>query len=165
MRTGQYKSINVIEVYEGELQKWNRLTEEFEIDFDQKKSDAVVGYAAYFELINGFKKTVYWTKEEVERHRKRFSKSDFGWKNDYDAMAKKTVLKNMLSKWGILSIEMQKAFIEDSEEQEVKDITDETTVIDQENVIDMEVESKETEPDEQQEEKLDQEQTELPIEE
>lgn len=118
LRTGQYKSINVIEVYEGELQKWDRLTEEFEIDYEKRKSDAVVGYAAYFELINGFKKTVYWTKEEVEKHRKRFSKSDFGWKNDWDAMAKKTVLKNMLSKWGILSIEMQRAFIEDNEEME-----------------------------------------------
>jgi len=125
LRTGQYKSINVIEVYEGELKKWNRLTEEFEIDFDGKKSDAVIGYAAYFELINGFRKTVYWTKEEVEKHRKRFSKSDYGWKQDWDAMAKKTVLKNMLSKWGILSIEMQKAFSEDEETREVKDITDE----------------------------------------
>lgn len=130
LRTGQYKHINVIEVYEGELQKWDRLTEVFEIDFDEKKSDAVVGYAAYFELINGFKKTVYWTKEEVEKHRKRFSKSDFGWKRDWDAMAKKTVLKNMLSKWGILSIEMQKAFIEDNEEREIKDVTEEATVID-----------------------------------
>lgn len=125
LRTGQYKHINVIEVYEGELQKWNRLTEEFEIDFDKKQSDAVIGYAAYFELVNGFKKTVYWTKEEVEKHRKRFSKSDFGWKNDWDAMAKKTVLKNMLAKWGILSIEMQKAVIEDDEERIAKEISDE----------------------------------------
>mgnify|MGYP001295615684 CR=1 FL=1 len=133
LRTGQYKHINVVEVYEGELQKWNRLTEEFEIDFDKKESDAVIGYAAYFELINGFKKTVYWTKEEVEKHRKKFSKSDYGWKNDWDAMAKKTVLKNMLAKWGILSIEMQKAFIEDNEEREVKDITEE---INEPDVID-----------------------------
>ena len=59
LRTGQYKSINVIEVYEGELKKWNRLTEELEIDFDARVSDAVIGYAAYFELVNGFKKTVY----------------------------------------------------------------------------------------------------------
>ena len=140
LRTGLYKHINVIEVYEGELQKWNRLTEEFEIDFDQKKSDAVVGYAAYFELINGFKKTVYWTKEEVEKHRKRFSKSDFGWKNDWDAMAKKTVLKNMLAKWGILSIEMQKAIVDD--EREIKDITVE---VGQENIIDTEFEEVEQE--------------------
>lgn len=158
LRTGQYKSINVIEVYEGELQKWNRLTEEFEIDFDKKQSDAIVGYAAYFELINGFKKTVYWTKEEVERHRKRFSKSDFGWKNDYDAMAKKTVLKNMLSKWGILSIEMQQAFIEDSEEREFKDITKDVA---ESNIIEIEVEAEDTEPvqEEQQQEQVVEQQT------
>jgi len=140
LRTGQYKHINVIEVYEGELQKWNRLTEELEIDFDQRKSDKVVGYAAYFELTNGFKKTVYWTKEEVEKHRKQFSKSDFGWKNDWDAMAKKTVLKNMLAKWGILSIEMQKAIVDD--EREIKDITVE---VGQENIIDTEFEEVEQE--------------------
>lgn len=150
LRTGQYKYINVIEVYEGELKKWNRLTEEFEIDFDGKVSDAVVGYAAYFELLNGFRKTVYWTKEEVERHRKRFSKSDFGWKNDWDAMAKKTVLKNMLSKWGILSVEMQQAFIEDNEEREIKDITNDVV---EQDIIDIDIEPSETEePSEEQEE-------------
>jgi recombination protein RecT len=155
LRTGQYKHINVIEVYEGELQEWNRLTEEFEIDFDKKKSDAVVGYAAYFELVNGFKKTVYWTKEEVEKHRKRFSKSDFGWKRDWDAMAKKTVLKNMLSKWGILSVEMQKAFAEDNEDREIKDITNEvnseTEVIDYTEVVESESDSVEEENPQQEE--------------
>jgi recombination protein RecT len=155
LRTGQYKHINVIEVYEGELQQWNRLTEEFEIDFDKKKSDAVVGYAAYFELVNGFKKTVYWTKEEVEKHRKRFSKSDFGWKRDWDAMAKKTVLKNMLSKWGILSVEMQKAFAEDNEDREIKDITNEvnneTEVIDYTEVVESESGSVEEENPQQEE--------------
>jgi recombination protein RecT len=155
LRTGQYKHINVIEVYEGELQQWNRLTEEFEIDFDKKKSDAVVGYAAYFELVNGFKKTVYWTKEEVEKHRKRFSKSDFGWKRDWDAMAKKTVLKNMLSKWGILSVEMQKAFAEDNEDREIKDITNEvnneTEVIDYTEVVESESDSVEEENPQQEE--------------
>lgn len=136
LRTGQYKHINVIEIYEGELQKWDRLTEELIIDYEKRKSDNVVGYAAYFELINGFKKTVYWTKEEVERHRQRFSKSDFGWKNDWDAMAKKTVLKNMLSKWGILSIELQKAFIQDNENDEAEQ--PEPIQLDEENVIDYE---------------------------
>jgi recombination protein RecT len=126
LRTGQYKSINVIEVYEGELKKWNRLTEELEIDFDAKKSDVVVGYAAYFELVNGFRKTVYWTKEQVEKHRQKHSKSGHSWKENYDAMAMKTVLRNMLAKWGILSIEMQNAFNEDEKEvREVKDITNE----------------------------------------
>jgi|SRR5690625_1101157 len=117
LRTGQYKNINVIEVYEGELVKWDRLTEEIELDFEKRESDKVIGYTGYFELINGFRKTVYWSKEEVEKHRKKFSKSDFGWKNDWDAMAKKTVLRNMLNKWGILSIDMQKAVMSDENEE------------------------------------------------
>ncbi|WP_322787781.1 recombinase RecT [Bacillus velezensis] len=125
LRTGQYKSINCIAIHEGELQKWNPLTEEIEIDFEQRTSEDVIGYAAYFELLNGFRKTVYWTKAQVEKHKKKFSKSDFGWKNDWDAMALKTVLKAILSKWGILSVEMQKAVIEDDEERERIDITDE----------------------------------------
>lgn len=124
LRTGQYKSINCIPVHKGELQKWNPLTEEIEIDFEKRESDAVIGYAAYFELLNGFRKTVYWTKAQVEKHKKKFSKSDFGWGKDWDAMALKTVLKSMLSKWGILSVEMQKAVIEDNEERERIDITD-----------------------------------------
>ena len=127
LRTGQYKFINCIPVHEGELQKWNPLTEEIEIDFEKRESDAVIGYAAYFELLNGFRKTVYWTKAQVEKHKKKFSKSDFGWGKDWDAMALKTVLKSMLSKWGILSVEMQKAVIEDNEERERIDITDEMT--------------------------------------
>ncbi|MEK4883442.1 recombinase RecT [Bacillus sp. FSL W8-0223] len=125
LRSGQYKAINVIEIREGELKSWNRLTEEIELDLDGATSDKVIGYCGYFKLINGFEKTVYWTKEEIEKHKKKFSKSDFGWKNDWDAMAKKTVLRNMLSKWGILSVEMQTAVIEDEKEPERKDITEE----------------------------------------
>jgi recombination protein RecT len=138
LRTGQYKLINVTAICEGELKKWNPLTEEIEIDFDARKSDAVIGYAAYFELLNGFRKTIYWTKEQVEKHRKKFSKSDFGWKNDWDAMAMKTVLKSLLSKWGILSIELQKAVIEDDEERVVKDVTEseDTNIIDYEETAD-----------------------------
>lgn len=113
LRTSQYKAINVIDVHEGELKSWNPLSEELIIDFDSKKSDAIIGYAGYFELLNGFRKSVYWGKENIEAHRKKFSKSDFGWNNDYNAMAEKTVIRNMLSKWGILSIEMQKAYSED----------------------------------------------------
>ena len=113
LRTSQYKAINVIDVHEEELKSWNPLSEELIIDFDSKKSDAIIGYAGYFELLNGFRKSVYWSKEKIETHRKKFSKSDFGWNNDYNAMAQKTVIRNMLSKWGILSIEMQKAYSED----------------------------------------------------
>jgi recombination protein RecT len=118
LRTGKYKYINVLEIYEGELKSWNRLTEKLEIDFEAKKSDAVIGYAGYFELVNGFIKTVYWTAEDIKAHKEKFSKSDFGWKRDYHAMAKKTVLRNMLSKWGILSIEMQNAYTEEVRQPE-----------------------------------------------
>ncbi|QPC47133.1 recombinase RecT [Mangrovibacillus cuniculi] len=124
LRTGQYRFINVTPIHEGELVKWNPLTEEIDIDFEMRSSDKVIGYAAFFELLNGFKKTVYWTKEQVEKHKQKFSKSDFGWKNDWDAMAMKTVLKAILSKWGILSIEMQTAVVEDDREPEMKDITE-----------------------------------------
>lgn len=111
LRSGQYKAINVIDVHEGELVKWNPLTEEFEIDFTKRESDAVVGYAGYFELLNGFRKAVYWSREEIVEHRKRFSKTKSGgvWDSDFDAMARKTVIRNLLSKWGILSIAMQTA--------------------------------------------------------
>ncbi|MCY7821200.1 recombinase RecT [Bacillus inaquosorum] len=139
LRTGQYKSINCIPIHEGELQMWNPLTEEIEIDFEKRESDAVIGYAAYFELINGFRKTVYWTKAQVEKHKKKFSKSDFGWKNDWDAMALKTVLKAVLSKWGILSVEMQKAVIEEDETRERIDITNEA---DSSEIIDSEPSNK-----------------------
>lgn len=117
LRTGQYKAINVVEIREGELVSWNPLTEEIEVDFSKRESDAVIGYAGYFKLINGFEKTVFWTKEEVNNHANKFSKTinskNSVWKSNFDAMAKKTVLRNLLSKWGILSIEMQKAYISD----------------------------------------------------
>ncbi|EAF1263056.1 recombinase RecT [Listeria monocytogenes] len=125
LRTGQYKAINVIEVREGELIKWNRLTEELELDLDATESDEVIGYCGYFRLINGFEKTVYWTQAEVQAHKKKFSKSGMVWNSDWDAMAKKTVLRNLLSKWGILSIDMQTAVTSDeADPQELKEVTD-----------------------------------------
>lgn len=138
LRTGQYKAINVVEVREGELINWNPLTEEVEIDFTQRKSDKVIGYAGYFKLLNGFEKTVYWSKEDVEAHAKKFSKTynfaNSTWKTDFDAMAKKTVLRNLLSKWGILSIEMQNAYVADN--NIVKNIEEGTVQV--ENSIDFE---------------------------
>lgn len=125
-RSGQYKALNVIEVYDGELTSWNRLTEEFEFDPNGRKSDEVIGYVGYFELLNGFKKTVYWTKQEIEAHRisnskdKDKTKLSGVWRSDYNAMARKTVLRNMLSKWGILSVEMQEATISDEKVQSVQ---------------------------------------------
>lgn len=118
-RSGQYKSLNAIAVYEGQMASWNPLTEEFIFNYDGKISDEVIGYVGFFELLNGFKKTVYWTKQEVEEHRvanaKGFDKTKLtgAWKDNYDQMAIKTVLRNMLSKWGILSVEMQSAVTSD----------------------------------------------------
>lgn len=126
-RSGKYKALNVIEVYEGELLSWNRLTEEFEFDPNGRQSDDVIGYVGYFELLNGFKKTVYWTKQEIEAHRivnskdKEKTKLSGVWATDYNAMARKTVLRNMLSKWGILSIEMQEATTSDEKVQQMQE--------------------------------------------
>lgn len=130
LRTGQYRNINVIEVYEGELKSFNRLTEEIDLDLEGRVSDKVIGYTGYFELINGFRKTVYWSKDDIERHKKKFSKTGFAWKDNYDAMAKKTVLRNMLNKWGILSIEMQKAYTEDVKDPDEPMVTEDGEIID-----------------------------------
>lgn len=135
LRSNQYKKINVIPVYEGELTKFDRLTEEFELDYDKRVSDAVIGYAAYFELLSGFKKTVYWEKDQVEMHRQKFNKAkdkksmNNVWRDDYDAMAMKTVLTYLLKKWGILSVDLQQAIIND-ETQERKEINEEFADVD-----------------------------------
>uniref|UniRef100_UPI00403F7A40 recombinase RecT n=1 Tax=Lentilactobacillus hilgardii TaxID=1588 RepID=UPI00403F7A40 len=117
-RTGKYKSMNAITVYEGQLKSWNPLTEEADYDPNGKTdSNKVIGYIGYFKLLNGFEKTVYWTKEEIEAHRDRFSKakSSGPWKTDFDAMALKTVLRSMLTKWGPMSTEMEEAVTKDEE--------------------------------------------------
>jgi recombination protein RecT len=114
LRSGQFKTISVTPVYEGQIKQQNPLTG-FEFDWSNKQSDKVVGYAAYFSLINGFEKTMYMTTEEIQAHGKRFSKT-YGngvWKTDFDAMAQKTCLKLLLSKYAPLSIEMQKAVVAD----------------------------------------------------
>jgi recombination protein RecT len=117
LRTGQYQTINATEVYEGELTARNRLTGECNIDESKKTSSKVVGYAAFFKLLNGFQKVLYMTIDEIQAHGKRFSKSydkeDGLWKKDFHSMAMKTVLKQLLSKYGILSVEMQKAISAD----------------------------------------------------
>lgn len=124
LRTAQYRSINAIPLYEGQLKSWNPLTEKAEIDFEAKLSDVVTHYVGYFELINGFKKTVLWSRDGIISHAKKFSKSysysSSAWQDaeKFDAMALKTVIRNMLSKWGILSIEMQQAFVDDVDAKE-----------------------------------------------
>ncbi len=110
-RTGQYSLINATEVYEGQLIKNNTLTGEIVFDSEAKTSDKVIGYAAYFKLVNGFEKTVYMTVEDCLNHGKKYSKSfnnEAGlWKTNPGAMCLKTVLKRAISKWGPVSIDSQ----------------------------------------------------------
>ncbi len=118
MRTGTYRYINADAVYEGELVKCDKLTGEIEIDPTKRTSDKKVGYFAFIETLNGFRKTLYMTVEEVTKHAQQYSKS-FGsknsvWATDFDSMALKTCLRLLLSKYGIMSVEMQRAYIDDS---------------------------------------------------
>lgn len=112
-RTGLYLTINVSRVCEGELISENPFTGEVTLSHTAKVSDQVIGYVAYFKLLNGFEKYLYMTKEEVEKHGKRYADSYnekwSWWQKDFDVMAMKTVIKALLSKWGPLSIKMQLA--------------------------------------------------------
>ena len=115
MRSGQYRTINSGAVREGQIK---------EIDFEtgeiirgEKISDEIVGYVAYMELINGFRKSLYMTVEELQQHAERYSQSyaydlrsgrqSSVWTTNFDAMAKKTVLKKLLGTFGIISIDQQ----------------------------------------------------------
>ncbi|WEB03929.1 recombinase RecT [Streptococcus anginosus] len=120
-RSGKYKSINSGVVYKSQFISYNPLFEELEIDFTQPQ-DEVIGYFAAFKLLNGFEKVTYWTKEQAYAHGKRFSKSfnNGPWKSDFDAMAQKTLLKQIISKYGPLSIEMEQAIVADNETENEK---------------------------------------------
>ena len=140
-RSGQYKALNALAIYDGQLIDWNPLTEKFTFDYKAKVSDEVIGYVGFFELLNGFKKTVYWTKQEIESHRIKNSKAydkeklSGAWVDNYDSMAIKTVLRNMLSKWGLLSVEMQSAITSDEKVfrvDENNDLIEETDLSDME---------------------------------
>lgn len=116
-RTGQVISIANEEVHEGELIKKNKFTGEYIFDEDARKSDKIIGYMAYIKLVNGYEKTVYWTKEEVEAHAKQYSqvyKKGFGlWVDNPKAMALKTVLKHLIKKYMPKSVSLQKAILTD----------------------------------------------------
>ena len=145
MRTGQYRTINADVVYEGELRSKNKLTGAIDLTGEQT-SDRVVGYFAHFELLNGFSRTYFMTKEQMANFALKYAaaykpRKDYtpptvdqlidmaqnqasngpgqgvGWNGDYNAMATKTVLRHLLSKWGYLSIEMMNAFAMDEKEE------------------------------------------------
>jgi len=117
MRTGQVKFIANEIVYEGQLVHKNRFSGEYVFDEDAKKSDNIIGYMAYVRLTNGFEKTVYWTVEECKAHALRYSqtfKKGYGiWKENFSAMALKTVLKHLIVKYCPKSAELQMAIKDD----------------------------------------------------
>lgn len=117
MRTGQVKFVANEVVHEGELVKKNKFTGEYVFDESAKTSDKVIGYMAYIKLNNGFEKTVYWTAEECKAHALRYSqtyKKGYGiWKDNFDAMALKTVLKHLIKKYAPKSVEILSAVNDD----------------------------------------------------
>jgi recombination protein RecT len=123
IRSGQYRRINVIAIKDGELVSWNPLTEDLYtklIDDDSvREGTSTTGYYAMFELVNGFIKTMYWSKAKMEAHAQKYSKGYAAkkgytfWEKDFDGMAFKTMLRQLLSKWGVMSIELQRAFESD----------------------------------------------------
>ena len=111
-RSGVYSKINVLDVREGELKSFNRLTEDIEFEWiedeDERNSKPIIGYCGYYRLVNGMEKTIYMSRKEIEAHEKKFRKGNFmgkGWRQDFDAMALKTVYRKLIGKWGVMSID------------------------------------------------------------
>lgn len=123
IRSGQYKRLNVVAVKEGELIKFDPFNEEIDVrpieDPDAREKAQTIGYYAMFELVNGFKKSIYWSKAKMVAHAEKYSmgyKAHKGytfWEKDFDGMAYKTMLRQLISKWGIMSIDMQNAYAND----------------------------------------------------
>jgi recombination protein RecT len=138
-RSGQFLTISASPIFEGQILESNPLTG-YKFDFTVTSKGNAIGYAAYFKLLNGFEKTIYMTVEELKKHGKSYSqtfKSDKGlWKDNFDAMALKTVIKLLLSKFAPLSIEMTRAVI--SDQAVVNDFeTQEVTYVDNGEVVEV----------------------------
>ena len=127
IRSGQYKKLNVLAIKEGELIKYDPLNEEIEVnlieDETKREKAKTIGYYAMFEYVNGFRKALYWSKEKMEAHAMQYSQGYRAdkqkktaytfWSKDFDGMAYKTMLRQLISKWGIMSIDMQTAYESD----------------------------------------------------
>lgn len=120
IRSGQYKKINVLAIKEGELVRYDPLNEEIEVnlieDEEEREKAATIGYYAMFEYTNGFKKAMYWSRAKMEAHAIKYSAGYAAdkrkgtqytfWSKDFDGMAYKTMLRQLISKWGIMSIDL-----------------------------------------------------------
>jgi len=119
IRSGQYKKLNVLAIKEGELIRFDPLNEEIEVklieDEEAREAAPTIGYYAMFEYTNGFKKAIYWSKKKMEAHALKYSKGYQAkkgftfWEKDFDGMAYKTMLRQLISKWGIMSIDLMSA--------------------------------------------------------
>ncbi len=133
-RTGQYKIINAGPIYEGQNVRADFLTGNITISSDPT-SDNAIGYFAYIELINGFTKSIYWSKEKVHKHAKKYSQNyddpKSTWKKNPDEMCTKTVLSNLLRKYGMMSVDMESALNHESDyEAEIRENANQGEVID-----------------------------------
>lgn len=154
IRSGQYKKLNVLAIKKGEIEYFDPLNEEIKINlmidkWDEREEAETIGYYAMFELVNGFRKAIYWSKKQMLSHADKYSpafskneskiKTQYGekkkvsfadfeagkydtkdawmyssfWYKNFDGMAYKTMLRQLISKWGVMSIELQKAFEND----------------------------------------------------
>lgn len=123
IRSGQYKKLNVLAIKEGELIRFDPLNEEIEVrlieDEEAREQAETIGYYAMFEYVNGFRKALYWSKKKMEAHALKYSKGYQAkkgytfWEKDFDGMAYKTMLRQLISKWGIMSIDMVTALDSD----------------------------------------------------
>lgn len=160
IRSGQYKKLNVMAIKEGELEYFDPLDEEIKINlmiekWDEREALPTIGYYAFFELSNGFRKAIYWSKTQMESHALKYSpgyKKDKEkgwnytfWSKDFDGMAYKTLLRQLISKWGIMSIEMQNAF--EGDMAVINDDGSKNYVETEDNIIDVEVTEIPNEPE------------------
>lgn len=127
IRSGYYKKLNVLDIKEGELINYDPLSETIEVrlieDEEEREQARTIGYYAMFEYQNGFKKSLYWSRSKMEAHAKKYSqayRSDIKyhtsysfWSKDFDGMAFKTMLRQLISKWGIMSVDFQTAITND----------------------------------------------------
>lgn len=146
IRSGQYKKLNVMAIKEGELEYFDPLNEDIKVnlmidDWDKREEAETIGYYAFFELVNGYRKAIYWSKKQMEAHAIKYSpgyKAKKGytfWEKNFDGMAYKTMLRQLISKWGVMSTELQTAF--EGDMTFGTDETDRNYVEADEDVVDM----------------------------
>ena len=157
IRSGQYKKLNVLAIKEGELISYDALNEEIDvklIDDEEERENAVtIGYYAMFEYTNGFRKSLYLAKNKMKKPAMQYSQSYMKdikkgtsysfWSKDFDGMAFKTMLRQLISKWGIMSVEMQEALSKDMaviKEDGSYDYVDNTPVTEPKQVVEHPVE-------------------------